>query len=338
MRTQRGFALLELVLAAAVAMLIAVWASQALFNRLSDAGAQHSARWMLMVRAAVSAYIEQYGDSLRQAVAPGDLSVQGFQDWAAPALHELKAAGLLAKGFPEHERLVAGVRVQLMRKGVCPGDGCRIAAILHSQRALMKAPGVVDEQMLAQWLLSAQGLGGIVHPSRSQLIQGTTFQYPNPPDSRPALPPGTVAMAVSDEELFETPYLRVRDERDPRFQSDASVEGSITAGGVVTAGDYLQLGSTAQWFDACPSPGAVTRDVSGGLLLCTNGVWDIVSRSGGGYSSNSRHGCFTPDGLSSANPVTGGCSCPLGYRVVPLAEGGSADSTRGVTRGYLCVY
>lgn len=338
MRRQKGFALIELVLAAALALVIAIWGAQALSHRINDAGAQHHARWMLMVRHAVLAYLEREGERLRQAVLASDLLTQGYHDWASPQLHELKTAGLLTTGFPEHMRPLDGVRIRILREGECPGDDCRLGAVLHSQRAYMKAEGVVDEQMLAQWQLASEGLGGIVHPSQPLLIRGSTFQYPNPPDTGPALQAGTVAMAVSDAQLRHLDYLKVRDDRNPEFQSDATVAGNINAGGVVSVGDYLRFGSSGQWLHACPETGALTHDPQAGLLICKDGIWDIVANRGGGYSTNSHYDCFTPEGRSSANPVTGSCSCPLGYSMVPISEGGSEESGRGITRGYLCVY
>lgn len=337
MRTQQGFVLFELLLGAAIALLIAVWASQALFNRINDAGAQQTARWMLMIRNGVHSYLENHSDRLRQAVVPTDLHAQGYQDWSAPELSELKADGLLAAGFPERMRPIEGVRVRVLREGTCPGEDCLIGAVMYSQQPFQKAAGIVDEHMLAQWLIVTQGLGGIVHPSQPDMIRGHTFQISNPLDDGTALPAGVVAMMISNDQLRESSYLRVRDERDPQFQSDVTVQGDVTAGGVVSVGDYLQLESTSSWRNRCPVEGAVTRDQSRGLLVCSNGAWQLSSRPSGGFSLNSKYDCFTPEGVSSANPVTGDCSCPLGYAVVPISEGVGSHPERGVTRGYLCV-
>lgn len=338
MRNQKGFALIELLFAAGVALLIVIWGTQALVNRINDAGAQHHARWMLMVRQAVLAYLEQEGERLRQAVATSDLLAQGYQDWASPQLPELKSAGLMADGFPERVRPLDGVRIRVLREGNCPGDDCRIGALIHSERAYMKTADVVDGQMLAQWQLASEGLGGIVHPSQPTLIRGSTFQHLNPPDAGLALPPGTVAMSVSDDQLRNTAYLRVRDERNPEFQSDATVAGNISAGGVVSVGDYLRFESPVQWFDMCTETNALAHDARAGLLICKDGYWDLAAPRGGGYSTNSIYGCFTSKNKSSANPVTGSCSCPEGYSIVPISEEGGEDLVRGVTRGYLCVY
>ena len=342
-RTQQGFVLFEMLLGAIAAVLIAVWASQAVINRVNDAGAQQTARWMLMIRDGVHAYLETHGVQLRHAVVPADLQAQGYQDWTAPRLSELKANGLLAAGFPERMRLIEGVHVTVSREGACPGEDCRIAALIHSRRAFRKTAGVVDEQMLAQWLMATEGLGGMVHPSQPGVIRGPTFQMSNPPGNGSAMPAGTVALSISDNQLRTSAYLRVRDERDPQFQSDVSVQGNvtalgnITAHGVVSANNYLQLNSVAAWMDWCPSDGAVTRDQWRGLLVCVNNLWQSAARPSGGFSINSHHGCFTADGRSSANPVTGACSCPAGNVAVPISEGGGIDIARGVTSGYICV-
>lgn len=337
MTSQRGFALLELVIAAALTVLVTVWTSQALLNRINDATAQSTASWMLAIRHGVQSYLEQHGASLRQAVAPADLLAQGYQNWATPQITELKTDGQLASGFPEQIRPVGTVQILILRDGVCPGDDCQLAALIHSQHAFMKTGNVVDEQMLAQWLLAAKGLGGAVHPRQPDVIRGHTFQYPNPLPDRAPLAPGTVAMVVSNEQLQGTGYLRVRDERDPQFQSNTTVGGNITAGGVVSAGQYLHLASSSEWQTDCPSEGAVTRDDTHGLLVCTDGLWVTAGRSSGGFALNSNYGCFTPEGRSLANPVTRTCSCPPYHIAVQISEGETADVSRGVTRGYLCV-
>ena len=44
-------------------------------------------------------YLQDYVEALRHADSPGDLLLHGFQNWSAPTLAELKAAGLLDTGF-----------------------------------------------------------------------------------------------------------------------------------------------------------------------------------------------------------------------------------------------
>src|SRR5690625_1646551 len=204
MRTQSGFALFDLLLAAAIALLLAVWGSHEIANRIDDASARQGAQWMLMVRSAVHNYLEQHHERLRHADSPGNLLPYGFHDWAKPTLAELKAAGLLDPGFPERVRPLQGAVVRILRDGPCPGEGCRVGAIVHGQQAFLKESGVVNEHMMAQWLLASEGLGGLVHPLRPDVISGQTFSLANPPDSGAALTPGTVVMAVSDDQIAGT--------------------------------------------------------------------------------------------------------------------------------------
>src|SRR5699024_5476901 len=154
---------------------------------------------------------------------------------------------------------------------------------------------------------------------------GQTFSLANPPDSGAALTPGTVVMAVSDDQIAGTSWLRVGDTRDPQFQSDATIGGDVIAGGEISAASYLTLGALAHWRDMCDKEGYVARDLVHGLLVCHGGVWQPASRPGGGYSMNSRYGCATAEGRPTANPVTGRCSCPPGHAEVQISEGG--DST-----------
>jgi len=335
MRRQSGFALFEVLLAAAVALLVAIWASHAIANRVNDAVARQGAQWMLMVRGAVHAYLQDYVEALRHADSPGDLLLHGFQNWSAPTLAELKAAGLLDTGFPEYVRPLMGATIRVLRDGDCPGDHCRVGAIVHSRQALLKASGDVNEHMMAQWLLAADGLGGMVHPSRPGVIGGQTFSLPNPPVGGAQLPTGTVAMMVSHDQVDQAAWLRVGDTRDPQFQADASVQGDISAGGTVSAGQYLELGAVEEWRWPCDTFGTVARNEQFGLLVCQGGLWQLAVRQGGGYAINTRFGCYSPEGVSLKNPVTGSCSCPFGFTSVPISEGG--DVTRGMTHGFLCV-
>src|SRR5690606_3287736 len=99
--------------------------------------------------------------------------------------------------------------------GVCPGQTCRVEALMYSKRPLLLSGGQVDEQMVAQWILAAQGWGGSVTPAQPDLVRGAAFQMPNPPIPGPALPPGTVALAITSDQLSHLVFLRVGDLRDP---------------------------------------------------------------------------------------------------------------------------
>jgi type II secretory pathway pseudopilin PulG len=333
---QRGFAILELTVALLIATLLAVWGASQLVNRANDAAAQAAAVWMASVRMAAFSYIDRHRSALQEASGAMDMGHLGYADWARPSVAELKAAGLLSSGFPEHGLRGLEVTVQVLRSGVCPGSDCRVEALVHSNAALsFNTSTVADEQMVAQWLMAAQGYGGTVTRARPHRVAGTAFEFPNPPASGlDALPAGTVAMAVTTEQLAVVDYLRVRDRRDPQFQSELTVAGDVRAQASVSVQGFLSLGAEAQERSGCEQDAQVARSNAGGLLVCRNKIWlSAGGRGGGGYSTNSKTGCVA----GTYNLVTGACSCPEGYGAIRIAESGSIMAAEGLTRGYLCV-
>src|SRR3546814_6016603 len=84
----------------------------------------------------------------------------------------------------------------------------------------------------------------------SDVCSSDLFGFPNPPDAGiPALPVGTIAMAVTAEQLEGSRFLRVRDDRDPAFQGSASVQGNIGTQKSLMAGEYLFLGGRQDILD-----------------------------------------------------------------------------------------
>src|SRR3546814_5234257 len=87
--------------------------------------------------------------------------------------------------------------------------------------------------------------------------------------------------------------------------------------------------------DVCSSDLLVARGAKGGLLDCRGGVWTAAQGNfGGAYALNPRRGCR--DSSSSANPVTGTCSCPKGYAAVLVSKDLWADNGT-TTFSYVCV-
>lgn len=339
MRDQHGFALLELIAAAIIATLLAVWASNTLVNKVNDASAQASAVWMLAVKQSVHGYIQRHVGALLQADHAGALNQSGYGDWAQPKLSELKSDGLLSPGFPESVSPGAGAFIRLVRHGTCPGASCRLEALVYSKQPfLLPASAQVDEQMVAQWMMAAQGWGGWVSRAQPHLLRGAAFEMPNPPAPGPVLPPGTVALAITSEQLAHLDFLRVGDGRDPDFHGGATVQGDINTKSDLHVQQYLHLGAQARLYEPCADNAAVAREVNGGLLVCRGNMWRPSSRTGsGGYSINLIYGCNTRANASTENPVTGTCGCPGQSVAVLIADSGPQVFPEGRTLGYLCV-
>ncbi|UYO92369.1 prepilin [Pollutimonas sp. M17] len=338
-RAQQGFALLEFIAAALLMTLLAVWGANTLVNAMNDARAQDGAVWMLSLRKAAQDYLERYVELLAGAEDPQALAGHGYADWTVPSLAELKADTLLSPGFPERAA-IGGATLRIVRDGACPGRDCRVHALVHSNGPLLyRNTERIDAQSVARFLMAARGMGGWVMPAQPLMLRGAAFAFPNPSWPGPALPAGTVAMAVTTEQLDKADFLRVGDARDPDFQGPASIRGDVLARSDLLVDGYLRLAAREEAFASCSKDGAVARESEqDGLLICRDGSWRSASRGGaGGFSTNQLRGCYNSKGTSTANPVTGACSCPPGAAMVQISDSGPQDFPEGRTVGYLCL-
>jgi hypothetical protein len=327
--------LLELIIAAVISTLLAVWATNMWVNRVNDSMAQSSASWMRTAKTAVTHYLARHGSEIRFAQSTGDLISQGYANWEQPTVGELIAQALLPHGFPEGFGVGPGLAVQILRTGTCPGEACDLQALIYSQGALLPQVGAGDTaSMQAEWLLAARGEGGAVFNAQPDRVTGPSFSFPNPPVAGLLpLPIGSVAMAVTVEQTQAMNFLKVKDERDPQFQAAVSVQGTIATAQSLRAADTLWLGHRAFAQASCLEDGLVARENFGGLLVCRGMRWVSAGGvGGGGFSVNSLTGCS----MDTMNPVTGGCTCPTSYTAVRIADSGG-DAGEGRTRGYLCV-
>jgi hypothetical protein len=346
-RAQRGSLLLEFMVVAVLGLVLAVWAGHEWAQRARALQARSLAVWMGVARDAAEAFLARHAADLADAGAADALAGQGYADWMAPRWDELRAAGLLAGGWQATGPLRRTLGMRVMREGNCPGASCRIWALVHAWPALRMAAGGVDEALVAEWLQAAAGRGLVIWPHRPGFLSGAGLRVPVPEEGAADWTPGVVALAA------RTPagqggeagagdadaYLRVRDARDPEFQGDATVQGVVRSGTRLAARDSLQLERGWSVGEACAQEGLLGRVRDGvGVLACRQGIWTLVARpAGGGYMLNSRRGCFSALGGTSANPVTGTCACPTGYVMAQVAESGSITAPEGLTVGYLCL-
>lgn len=339
MHNQRGFALLELVIVAVIGTLLAVWGAGTLVNKFNDARAQATAVWMASIRGSMQDYIRRYGNEMSQASTSDALAHQGYANWRQPTIGQLKGDGLLSPGFPEKAAGGMPVNIRVLADAHCPGNDCVLQALIYSARAVQRTgSGSIDHQMIAQWLLASQGMGGTVNELDPDWVKGPAFGFHNPPDAAmPALPVGTIAMAVTAGQQTGADFLRVGDPRNPDFQGDATVQGTIRTQQSLEVGQYLMLGARHAVMTPCGTEDAVVKASDRGLLMCQQGMWRPAGAGGGGYSTNTLYGCRAANGSSTANPLVGWCGCPLGYGPVLVADSGDDLSPNGRTRGYMCI-
>jgi len=340
-RRQGGFALLELSLALLLATLLAVWGAGALMRRADDAAAHGAGVWLLEIRHAAGRMLERHFDSLAAGTAPVDDAGRPlYAAPLAPTLAELRGQGLLPAGFPDTAAGGMRARILLRRAAGCPGDTCRVDALVHAAEPVRDAAGAPDMMRLAVLVEAAGGYGGFATSGQGGRLRGAAFDFPNPyVPGTPSLPAGTPVLWAGLDAGTATRYVRRHDTRDPELEAPLSAAGEVSAGGRLRTAEYLELAGTADPGQSCGDAGLVARDRQGaGLLLCQAGAWQRQDGGfGGAYAYNNRHGCSHYKGYSTANPRTGDCSCPPGYASVTVSAGGIWNAIEGWTTGYICV-
>lgn len=345
-RRQGGYSLAGLALALALTSLLALWGSNQLVQRIEDAAARSAGVWMAQVRQAVAGMLARHFDALAKGAVPLDHTGAAlFADPLSPTVAELRALAHLPADFPEKSALGFGAQVRVLRGGGCPGERCRIDALVYSATPVLK-PGTRSPDLvsLASVIEAAGGYGGAVWPETPAQARGAAFSFSNPlMPGAPTYAPGTLALwAGAGSELGSDsppafpdlePFVRIGDARDP------TLAGSLSVAASVAAGAYLSVGARGLPGHACGLVnGTMASTDAGELLACQSGVWQPASSGfGGAFSTNNRFGCRHYSGQSTANPRTGDCSCPAAYQPVIVSAGGKWTETEGWTTGYVCV-
>jgi len=336
--SQRGFSLPGLVVALALSAMAAIWASGQVVQRIEDAAARATGVWLTQIRLAVTAVLARHSAILVQRDVPRN--EQGsplFADPLAPTVGELRGLGLLPADFPDRSALGFSAQIRIARSQACPGERCRLDALVYSATPLVKT-GTQSPDLtgIAAVIDAAGGYGGAVWPATPGLVRGAAFSFANPlAPGGPAYAPGTLALwagaGAGGPDLER--YVRIRDTRDPQLQGELSVAASVQVGA------YLKVGARASAGQQCSvANGTVATSEQGELLTCQSQVWGAASGGfGGAFSVNSRYGCYDTRGKPTPNPRTGDCSCPGGYTPVIVYERGDWPEITGVTTGRVCV-
>ncbi|WAI82407.1 MULTISPECIES: prepilin [Achromobacter] len=345
-RRQGGFSLLGLALTLALTSMIAIWASSQLVQRIEDAAARSTGVWLTQVRQATAGVLEQHFAALAKGEPlQSEAGVPLFADPYAPTVAELRASAHLPADFPERASMGFAARINVARSEACPGERCRIDALVYSANPVLKvgthAPDLIG---IAAVIDAAQGYGGAVWPEAPGQVRGAAFSFPNPlVAGAPMLSAGTVALWAgvgAQPEAAPPPvmpdlsaYVKIGDPRDPMLG------GALTVASSISAGAYLSVGARAVARQPCHvAAGTMASTHEGELLTCQFGLWQRASSGfGGAYSVNYPLGCRHYTGVSTANPLTGQCSCPPGFAAVIVSAGGKWTETEGWTTGYVCV-
>ncbi|WP_447918888.1 prepilin [Achromobacter aegrifaciens] len=316
----------------------AIWASGQVVQRIEDSAARAAGVWLTQIRVAVAELLARHFAVLAKGEVPrNEHGGPLFADPLAPTLGELRGQGLLPADFPDRSAMGFSAQIRIARASACPGERCRMDGLIYSATPVVKT-GTQSPDLtgIAAVIDAAGGYGGAVWPAMPGLVRGAAFSFANPlAPGTPAYAPGTLALwaggGAGGQDMDR--YVKIRDTRDPQLQ------GELTVASSAKVGSYLKVGARAIAGQHCGvETGTMATSEQGELLTCQSEVWRPASGSfGGAYSLNFPFGCQDPGGKSTANPRTGACSCPGGYKPVAVSGRDDWSETAGRTTGYVCV-
>ncbi len=251
---QKGQALVEWMVVAALAMMAVVWAAGEFAQKAEQAAVDGYAYWLQAVAGAIEEVMKQDdAGSHPGAGLLGELPVNQLVP-LEPWLVRLKQGGWLSPALASQPKMPYDIRIaRLDARRTCGGDRCPLTVLLlgvaRSDRQVPH-PGA----MLAA--LDGQGLA--VTDLAPDRLQGATYQLSNPIAQGVRLPVGTVGILAWRADRA-SPYVRLNETRRVAL-----------AGGV-------QLGRLAHTGGGCAPDGLVMVGPDGNLRICRSGNWDEVS-------------------------------------------------------------
>ena len=329
---QRGYALIELVIAVAISCLLAIWGASAWVQQAEDAAAQASGVWLLTLKRAVDHMLVRQADVL-VGIVQSDSAATGYRDVWQPTVSELIQAGHLPKGFPSRPALGYAPAVRVFQpEGACLTRGCKIEALVWAQPGPEHAREAVSTNRLGKLLMALEGVGASVHPLAAQRIKGPLLDRANPPGpEQTQLPVGTIAaLSVYDSTQYAH-FVRQDDTRDIRLRGKLVVERGILSGADIEAEGALRSRANGSSESEWPSGGEGGKWGKGGWA-------PAGSDFGGSFITHSVLPCHMDGhGITKTNPKTGTCSCPAGFAPVLTSVWRYPEHAIDEFRTYLCL-
>jgi len=287
-RAQRGFALVELIVAVSIAALLGVYASAEIAKRSEEAIAEGAGVYI----AAVSNAAQLHALTNFDDYANG-LLITGVAIPLQPTIAELVALGRLNPGFPSGAGSVPtrqSLRIDITLVG-CPGPGCT-QVVTACTTSPVTLGGTITRFDLASTMVQVQGgRGGQSLPGQGTVIRGPAVNVPNPLGNVE----GIVCGSSSVDTAFYQQFVKIADTRDPNLQGPLTVAGAVNFANTATIAGATTINSTL----TVNGPLNATGDTTLGPAGCAR-ILAVTGRAG--------FGCTNPDDI----PVgyTGGVRTP----------------------------
>jgi hypothetical protein len=339
---QGGQVLLELVIIAAVSLLLAVWGAGYWAQEAEDQAVRAMGQWVDQIQRALHHAVTT-SDALPFGNGLGD-EQPALKDW----ITWLKQEGYLPEPF-------VNVPPLPYRLGV---ERLSLPRLVHGQLGQLTNEQATTLVMIVltppnDWSASLRqdrslGIASVL-PGRSLIVsdlspshmQGASFRLSNPLPGRRAWVSGTVGVVAWRSDL-PPPYVRLEEPRHVHLGGGLAVDGDHVVRGLISATEGLLVGGAGAIGSVCQPEGLVRTSPQGGLAICREGRWEAVGESSGRLIA-----CKSRPALVSyvdevrqmapfGDPDTRICDCAHGY--LPRFIGPGLDTVSGlpVTEGYLC--
>lgn len=239
-RVQRGFSILQVMLALAVSSVIAVTQLEGERTRSQISSGKLQGDVLRLMGDAVNTYIQEQGAALQadKAVSKNGATVPAGTSTGstmAPTVQQLVAMGYLAPGTSPTATINSGTYRIVLSKipAGCSGSTCNITGQVYLDSPVRRAGTSEMNGVAVGALLDRLGGDSLValnsSPGLLRSPSGATVS--NPVSGAPA---GVVGVRVGYGTSGYGNYLVVGDSRDPNFQGNFTVAGSSTFNGPVT--------------------------------------------------------------------------------------------------------
>lgn len=253
-RSQQGFGIVSALLALVIGAVVAMGQIEGVrVERQTKSGALQG-DLLNLIKAAYNDYAMENYPALQSnlpvtkngvTLAPG----AAFGQAMAPRVQDLVNMGYLSAGTTDQAMLAGGTYRGVFRREplACVGTACNIPGTLYIDQPIL-VPGTAEMNGLAVGSL-IERIGGdalvALNTAPAQMVAINGANVPNPVAGNP---PGVVGARVGFGASGFGRFLVLNDPRDPNFQGDVTVAGTLSAGTVtapVVIGNSIGAGAGA---------------------------------------------------------------------------------------------
>lgn len=290
-KKQRGFALIQVMVAILIMTILSGLGARKFVDRINDAAAESTGRYLFTVRAAVVKALSDYDAAFTQtdtsSAPPGTYPTPPA--WAVfsggsktVSIKDLKDSDLLPDSFPDTPPLGRSVHARFLRTGTCPGSSCKIEAYVFTCWPMNKfvAAGAVnnttcpappagsdfDINLVGGVTGATEGYGGS-NALDAATVRGPLFNVTAANLGIPAGSQGHVVVLASLNDSMFSQFVRQGDTRH------IFLKDNLTVSKVITAEEGVNLPSNAVRGQVCTSEGTYSTSTRGVLSVCTGGRW-----------------------------------------------------------------